>query len=65
MNLQPSQQKRHIKRKRRVKRALEDLQRNHNHSWYDEIMLRNKENMDKLAIFYRGKGISYQEKRFP
>lgn len=61
MNLQPSQQKRHIKRKRRVKRALEDLQRNHNHSWYDEIMLRNKENMDKLAIFYRGKGISYQE----
>lgn len=57
----PSQQKRHVKNKRKVNKALEDLQRNHNHSWYKEIMLRNKDNMDNFAIFYRGNEISYRK----
>lgn len=61
MAMLPSQQRRHVKNKRKVNRALEDLQQNHNHSWYKEIMLRNKDNMDNTAIFYRGNEISYRE----
>ncbi len=61
MNMLPSQQRRHVKNKRKVNRALEELQQNHNHSWYKEIMLRNKDNMDNSAIFYRGNEISYRK----
>ncbi len=61
MNILPSQQKKHIKNIGKINRALEDLQQNHNHSWYEEIMDRNKENMNMPAIFYRGNKIIYKK----
>lgn len=43
------------------KEVERDISKNHNHSWYDEIYLRNKNNLDKTAIFFRGTKISYRE----
>ncbi len=61
MYILPSQQKKHVRNIGKINRALEELQRNHNHSWYEEIMERNKENMDMPAIFYRGNEITYRK----
>ncbi len=44
-----------------IEGVLEDLQKNHNHSWYDELFLRNKNNLDDKALFYRGNEITYRE----
>ncbi len=44
-----------------IKEVLDDLQKNHNHSWYDELYLRNKDNLDDVALFYRGTEITYGE----
>lgn len=57
----PSMDKRWVKNPRKVKTILDDLQKNHNHSWYQEIMKRNKHNLDGLAIFYRGNEITYRQ----
>ena len=38
---------------------LEDLQKNHNHTWYEELYLRNRGWLDDTALFYRGSNISY------
>ena len=54
----PSKEKRYIKQKSAVIQAFEELQRNHDHSWYKEIIRRNR-NLDKEAVFYRGTRISY------
>lgn len=55
----PSLEKRHIKNVKKVEEAFDDLYKNHNHSWFDEVYLRNKYNLDRTALFYRGKKISY------
>lgn len=47
--------------KENVKRALDDIEKNKNHSWAAEIYLRNKNNLDKIAIQYRGNNITYEE----
>lgn len=57
----PSIDKKHIKNAKRVREALDDIERNHNHSWYKEIMLRNEKNLNRAAIFYRGREITYAE----
>ena len=57
----PSKERRHIKSEKKVSLAIKDLYDNHNHSWYEELLLRNKDNMDKTALFYRGNEISYQK----
>lgn len=44
-----------------IKDVLNDLQQNHNHSWYDELYLRNKESLDDIALFYRETEITYGE----
>lgn len=57
----PSNLKKHIKQPERVIAALADLEKNHNWSWSEELKYRNKDNLDKEAIFYRGNSISARE----
>ncbi len=47
------------KNKLEMQTILEDLQQNHNHTWYEEIYQRNKEWLQDVALFYRGNEISY------
>lgn len=41
--------------------VLQELEENHNHTWYEEIYERNKNNLNDIAIFYRGTNITYGE----
>lgn len=41
--------------------ALKNIEKNHNHSWYQELLNRNKDNMNETALFYRGRKITFQE----
>ena len=47
----------------RSKNVLNDIEKNHNTSWSTFMYERNKQtnSLDKLAILYRGRGISYRE----
>ena len=45
----------------KVQQVLSDIDNNHNHSWAVEMYDRNKKNMDKVAICYRGNKIYYYE----
>lgn len=54
----PSFQKRHVKSPQKVCAAFEEINREHNWSWYNEILFRWKDCMDNAAIFYRGNEIS-------
>ena len=38
-----------------------ELLQNHNHSWYTELYSRNKNNMNDIALLYRGTKITYKE----
>ncbi len=60
-NSKPS--KRIIKSKKGLKaiKALIDLEQNHNTSWYNYLKDKNKDNMNKIALFYRGNKISFKE----
>ena len=60
-DLKPS--KKIIKSKKGLKaiKALIDLEKNHNVSWYKYLKYRNRDNMDALALFYRGNKISFRE----
>ena len=60
-NSKPS--KRIIKSKKGLKavKALIDLEKNHNTSWYNYLKGKNKDNMNKTALFYRGNKISFKE----
>lgn len=40
---------------------LQNIQENHDHSWYHEVKMRASRNWDALAIFYRGKKVSFAE----
>lgn len=41
--------------------ALKNIERDNNHSWYQELLNRNKDNMNETALFYRGRKITFQE----
>lgn len=45
----------------KAKRALSDIDKNRNHAWAVEMYNRNKDNLDKIAIKYRGNDITYKE----
>lgn len=47
------------KRRKKLLEFYKDLRANHNRSWYEEVYDRNKNNLDDLALFYRGNEISY------
>ena len=49
------------KRGKKAIAGLIDIEANHNHSWYCEILNRSKKNPNALAIFYRGTKISFRE----
>ena len=40
---------------------FEDIKENHDHSWFEEVFLRNKDNVDKVALLYRGSKYTYGE----
>lgn len=44
-----------------AKRALDDLEKNHDTSWFMEIYKKNINNLDSVALLYRGNKISYKE----
>lgn len=44
-----------------AEKVIKDLKLNRNWSWYKELRFRNKNNMDKVAIFYRGYNYTYEE----
>lgn len=46
---------------KKVQRALIDLDQNRSHSLAIELFNRNKNNLDKIALFYRGTKITYYE----
>ena len=49
------------KKRKKIQLALEDLDKNHNWSWYDEIFDRNKDNLSDIAIWFRGTEITYEK----
>lgn len=55
--------KRIVKTKKGLKaiKALIDLEKNHNTTWYEYLKYRNINNMDDVALFYRGNKISFNE----
>ncbi len=52
---------RKLKKDKFINSVLDDLEKNHNHSWYDELYNRNKNNLDDVALFYRGTEVTYGE----
>ena len=44
-----------------IQGVLEDLEANHNHSWFEELYLRNEQTLDDIALFYRGAEVTYGE----
>ena len=41
--------------------VINDLRKNRNWSWYKELRYRNENNLDSIALFYRGNEITYRE----
>ena len=39
----------------------ESILKDHNHSWYEDIYLRNKDRKEHIALFYRNSTYSYGE----
>ena len=50
----PSIKRKHVKKPKKVEEALQELETMHNWSWYEEVKNRNKNNMDKPMVYYRG-----------
>lgn len=53
-----------VKREKSLEKAgrvIKDLRLNRNWSWYDELFFRNQDNLDAVAISYRGVEFTYQE----
>ena len=48
------------RRRYKARKVIEEFEQYHNHSWYDEIWLRNKATLDDPALFYRHNTISYR-----
>lgn len=57
----PSVLQKHIKNKDKITRELAILEDEHNWSLFDELYYRNKENLDNIAIQYRGRNITYRQ----
>lgn len=41
--------------------VLEEIKLNRNHSWQEELYQRNKDNLDKTALYFRGTEVTYGE----
>jgi len=41
--------------------VMESIMKDHNHSWYDDLCMRNKNNLDSVAMLFRGTKITYGE----
>ena len=48
-------------KEKKLQKIMQDLENNHNWSWFEEIYSRNKSNLSKIALLYRGKKITYGE----
>ena len=46
---------------KKIQRGLEDVEINHNRSWIVDLYEKNKNNLDAVALFYRGTKITYRE----
>ena len=46
------------KKERHLKWVFDDLQKNRNHSWYEELYAKNKNTLEDTALFYRGNKIT-------
>lgn len=57
----PSYEKKHVKNYKKVEKALTEIDLNHNWSWYDEVYFRWKNDLNKLAIYFRGYEITGRE----
>ena len=55
------EERRKEKKDRIGKMIVEDIQKNRNHTWIEEVYARNKNTLDDTAIFYRGTEITYKE----
>lgn len=49
------------KKGRKAIAALKELEKNHNHSWYQELKVRSYRNPNATALFYRGTKITFKE----
>ena len=54
-------QRKIAKKQKKVDAVLNELELDHNWSWYEEIYHRNQDNMNGEALFYRGTHITYRE----
>ncbi|MCM1440094.1 MAG: long-chain fatty acid--CoA ligase [Roseburia sp.] len=45
----------------KVQKGLIDIEENHNKSWVQDLYSKNKSNMNKRSIFYRGTNVTYKE----
>ena len=50
-----------VEKRKQAQKILSDLKKNHNWSWIKEINERNKNNLNDIALFYRGTKITYNE----
>ena len=46
---------------KKIQKGLEDVEVNHNRSWIVDLYEKNKNNLDTVALFYRGTKITYRE----
>ncbi len=44
-----------------AEKAMESIIKYHNHSWFEDIYMRNKKNKDKTAFLFKGTKITYGE----
>src|SRR5574344_448056 len=49
------------KKGRKAINALESIEKNNNHSWYEEIRIRSNRQPNATALFYRGNKITFEE----
>ena len=45
----------------KIKKVISDIECNRNHSWAVEMFERNKNNLEKIALKYRGNKITYKD----
>lgn len=43
------------------KEVMDSILKDHNHSWYDDLYMRNKDNLESVALLFRGTKITYGE----
>ena len=50
-----------VEEAKKILNELKNIEENHNWSWFNEIYNKNKNNLSRTAILYRGKKITYRE----